>query len=244
MTTAAASGDSYVQFTETFGFLTSAPGGTQLFLTDVAGPAVGAETEKELWTSRGDGANTAVVNTATGWTSPIFWTVSGGGAAIVWYTRQLNAFTLSGLVRCNIRAHESNLAANASIGIELAVCDSDGTNVTVWALGRKEATINGSAGEITNAEAAWVFDIAGADLAVADGQRLRLRVFIDDCEGAALATGQTCTLTYDGTSGGATGDSYVTLSQSVSEFTPPERVEALYPAMIAPDPSMPRARSW
>lgn len=216
-TTGGASGDTYVQFNETFGFLTSAPAGTQMFLTDAAGPAVGAAIEKEMWTSRGDGVNSIVVNTAAGWTAPIQWTDSGGGTVVEWYSKQLQAFTLANLVRCNLRALESATSANASIRAELAICNSDGSGAAIWAAQDFQSTSLGD-WELGTSEAAKVFDIAGDDTAVTDGQRLRLRVYIDDGSDTAMGASQTCTLFYDGTSGGASGDSYITLSQSVTEF--------------------------
>lgn len=224
---AATDGDSFITFNETFTFQTSDPAGTTLYLTDVAGPAVGANLEKELWTSRGAGVDSIVVNTAAGWTAPIQWTDSGGGTAVEWYSRQLTAFTLADVVKLNLRANESTAAANASIRAELATCDSDGTNVTVWAAATliDAASLGGGLGagtdvfgELTTSEAAVRGYLAGSDLTVADGQRLRLRIFIDDSATAAMAASLTCTLYYDGTSGGASGDSFVILGQSVTEY--------------------------
>lgn len=216
--TGGAAGDSYVSFTETFGFLTTTPAGSTLYLTDVAGPAVGSAVEKEMWTSRGDGVNSIVRNTAAGWTAPLQWTDSAGGTVVEWYSKQLTAFTLSGLVRCNLRCLESSADAQAGLRAELAVCDNDGTNVAVWgATGYVSSTT--SLQELDTTEAAHVLDIAGDDLSVTSGQRLRLRVFLDDQDQIQLVTGHSATLYYDGTSGGASGDSYITLSQTVTELS-------------------------
>jgi hypothetical protein len=223
----AASGDgfSYISFAETFGVQTTEPTGTQLFLTTTTGPAVGANDEREMWTSRGGTFTTAVVNTASGWTAPIQWTTSAGGTAIEWYSRPLSAFTLDGLVRLNLRAFESSASANAGIRAEIAVCNNDGSGAVVWAAADlvDQASIGGGGtgtgfGEIgITAPAAVRSWLAGETTNVTDGQRLRLRVFVDDKADAPLVTGFTASLAYNFTSG-STGDSWIQLPQTVSEF--------------------------
>lgn len=239
--TGAANGDSFITFNETFGFQTSDPAGSTLYLTDVAGPAVGASVEKEMWTARGDGVNSIVVNTTAGWTAPIQWTNTAGGTAVEWYSKPLQAFTLAGVVKLNLRALESSSNAESGIRAELAVCNDDGSGAAVWAAasiisiaslgGASTSSGTDTAGELTTSEAAVVGYLAGSDVAVSAGQRLRLRVFIDDNARTSMVTAHTCTLFYDGTSGGASGDSFITLPQSVTEYVPgppwPQRAPAL-----------------
>lgn len=212
--TAGVTGDSYVSFTETFAFMTATPAGSTLYLTDVAGPAVGADIEKEMWTSRGSGVNEINTSTVVGWTAPIQATDSGGGTKVEWYSKPLAAFTLAERVLLNIRAFEITTAANASLRAELAVCNGDGSSAVVWAA----ANFNDSnSGELTTVEAAYVWHLAGDDLAVTSDQRLRLRVFLDDPSdvpmGSSVSGGH---IFYDGTSGGASGDSFITLTQTVT----------------------------
>lgn len=228
--TAGASGDTYVSFNETFGFQTSYGAGTTLYLTDNAGPAVGANDEKEMWTTAGGGtATTAVVNTTSGWTAPIQFTKTAGGTAIEWYSRRLQAFTLDGLVFCQFRMHESNIAANAGFTVELAICDSDGGNAVAWGTctpidsASPGGTVGsgGFDGELSNASSTWDFWIAGAATAVADGKRLRIRVFANDSAANPMVTGHTLTLTYGANSGvPADGASTLVLPQTVSEYVP------------------------
>jgi hypothetical protein len=218
---AAVDGDSWVQFTETFG-LTSpvVPGGSILYLTATAGPAVGAAIEKEMWTGRGGGVTTAVVNTVAGWTAPVQWTDAGGGTVMEWYSRQLAAFTLSGLVALNIRMRESNAAAECGYRCEIAVCNGDGSNATVWGAASGLTDVPPPSPELSGvSENLRNWFIAGADIAVTAGQRLRLRMYIDDTRQFPMVTGHTATLYYAGTSGGASGDSFITLPQSVAEFS-------------------------
>jgi hypothetical protein len=217
--TASANGDSFVTFNETFGFLTTAASGTQLFLTDVAGPSVSGFIEKEMWSSRGDGVNSFVVDTASGWTAPIQWTNSTtADTKVEWYSKRLSAFTLADIVNVNIRALTSNVITSGSLRAELAVCNDDGSNVTIWAAATYNHTTVG--GDIPTTETVCAFHLSGDDLAVAAGQRLRLRVYIDDASDSPLAGSQTATMFYDGTTGGASGDSWIQLTQSVTEYTP------------------------
>jgi len=213
--TAAADGDTFISFTETFGFQTTDPTGSTLYLTDTASDVATAAVDREAWTSRGGGVVNDVTNTAAGWTAPIQVTDTAGGTVVDWYTKQLQAFTLSGLVKFNLRAQESNLAANASVGVEIARVDADGTNATVWSYANRDS---GNDGEITGSEQAYTVYPASDDLAFTDGQRLRVRLFVDDRSDIPLVTGHTVTTYYNGTSGGASGDTFLILEQTVTEF--------------------------
>jgi hypothetical protein len=209
-TTAAADGDSYVTFTETFGFQTTNPSTTTLYPTTTgAGINPGSATENEMWTARGAGVTTAITNRVTGWTAPIQVTDTAGGTALEWYSKPLTAFTLAGVVLANIRASELTGGVVAP-RVELAVTASDGTSPTVWG----GTSIPQS---LTTTEGAKTCYVAGADLAITNGQRIRLRVFIDDSSDVAMnTTGATATLYYAGTAGGASGDTFLTFGQSLT----------------------------
>ncbi len=218
-TTAAADGDSYVTFTETFSFET-APSGSVLYLTDTASDInPGSIVSKEAWTSRGSGSVNAIRNTLTGWFTISQITSTGGGTLIEWYSKPLTAFTLGGICQFNIRALESNLAANASLAATVAVVNNDGSGAVQIGRAHIPGTLAGQLGEITGSDAAYVVNVGTDDVALTDGQRLRFRIYIDDCADVPLVTGHTVTVTYSGTSAAAAGDTYVTLPQSVSEFT-------------------------
>lgn len=223
-TSAGADGDSYVSFTETFGFMdeTAAPGGSQVFLTDTASDIdPGSAVEKEAWTTRGGSAVTKATNTAAGWVAPIQWTDGAGGSAIEWYTKALNPFTLTGLAKANLRLFESNAAANAGARCEIAVVNNDGSSPTVWCSWGISPTDTGSSiGELDTTQRAETFYLSGDDLSVAGNQRLRFRVYLDD-SAVQLVTGQTATLAYNGPTAAASGDSYITLAQTISEYVAP-----------------------
>ena len=227
--TSGGTGDSWIQFNETFGIQATEPNGTKLYLTDVAGPAIGSNVEKEMWTSAGDGTTATASSTAVvGWTAPIQVTVTGGGTAIEWYSKQVQAFTLADLVRINVWAHEGGAGVNSSLRAELAVVDDDGSNAVVWGAAtlishnlsvgmyQQDPTFN-VAGELTTTSSPVQAFLSGDDLSVTDGQRLRLRLYIDDCSDFAMGSGGV-TVTYDENVDDATGDSWIMLDQSISEF--------------------------
>jgi hypothetical protein len=138
------------------------------------------------------------------------------GTILEWYSPPLTAFTLADLVAVNARVLGSNANTGMVVGAVLYRVDEDGSNPTPYGTGvYNHAT---DAGELTDSEAAYAFNISGDDLALTDGQRLRLRLFVmgTDLQGMAGSA----TLYYAGTSGGASGDSYIQLSQSVSEYAP------------------------
>lgn len=187
---------------------------TTLFLTDSAAaidPGGGAVDSKEAWTSRGAGAVTKQTNDANGPTAPIQATNTLGGNTLEWYTRALQAFTLGGLVEVNLRARETVATTNATIRCEVAVVNNDGSGAVIWG-----AANDGI--ELGTAEAAMTFNIAGDAIAVTEGQRLRIRIFFDDMSGQGMANAGNLELFYAGTSGGASGDTFLKLGQTLMEL--------------------------
>lgn len=192
--------------------------GSVMYLTDTASDVSTASVDREAWTSRGSGSVDDVTNTAAGWTAPLQLTDTAGGTVVDWFTKQLNAFTLGGMCVFNIRALESSLAANASLKAEVAVVDSDGTNPVVVGVACIAPLALSTPGELTASDAAYTANVGVDDTAVSNGQRLRLRLYVDDMASDPLATGHTVTVSYSGTSANANGDTYVTLPQMVTEF--------------------------
>jgi hypothetical protein len=155
------------------------------------------------------------------------------GARMQWFTPQLTAFTLGDLIEVNLRMLQSNVDHGAAAVCEVAVVNADGSSPTVFGIAGFTAVYT-DGGRLTTSEAAYNFKISGDDTAVTEGQRLRIRVFAggysvfyanlgdgnDDTwigPDAAQATDHSYSLVYNGTSGGATGDSYVRFSQSITE---------------------------
>ena len=224
--TASADGDTYITFTETFDF-DGANNTTILVLKDTAasgGINPGSATEKEAWTGAGASNTNSVTNTAAGPTSPIQLTATAGGSQIEWYTRPLQAVTLSGAVYCDLRMLAS-VAGTATVRMEIARVDNDGTNATSWGWGGGGSESLNTWIRLTASEAAVQFMVSGDDLAIADGQRLRIRLHIDDFAGysatsQSLITGRTVTLSYNRTDSGSFLWFPVALVESVSSRVP------------------------
>lgn len=225
-------GDSWVQFTETLSFDTTTPGGTSIFLTDSAAaidPGGSSVDSKEAWTSRGAGAVSAVMNTANG---PIAlgtnqWTTSAGGNTIEWYSRRLGAVTLQGKVYCKVRAFESNGAIFASCVVEIARVDEDGSNPVIWARGVLANLTVHFVTALGTSELTREAYLSGNPLGC-NGHRLRFRVYCDDvyltAPSGPQTAGGTATLKYAGAAG-ATGDTFFTFSQTLTEFVAPGPVD-------------------
>jgi hypothetical protein len=67
-------------------------------------------------------------------------------------------------------------------------------------------------------EQAQSFLVSGTDVAVTNGQRLRIRLYIDDASAVAMNAG-TLTIFYAGAAA-ATGDTFLTFTQALTEYVP------------------------
>lgn len=205
--TGGASGDSFVTFTETFSLAETDPTGTTIFPTNTASAVATADNDLEAWTSRGAGVQSATRTSVTGNTAPLQF---AGAAGISWWTRPLAATTLSGVVLANIRGLESNVSANGTVRCEVAVTAGDGSGAAVWGATTMDA-------ELSSAEGVLAFYVSGANTAISEGQRIRIRIFADDMEGGGMVSGFTLTLRYAGTTGGASGDTFLTFPITLTE---------------------------
>lgn len=218
--TGGADGDTWVEFTETFSLLESDPTGSKYYLRNAASSIAdqgAGVTEKELSTTKGAGTSTVTRDTAAGFTAPLQWTVSSGGNTVEWYTPQLNAFTLAGVVRCNVWGIESSQLARAGLNVELAVVNNDGTGANVYGSWGAWQDGGGGGGEMNHlADTLMIAYVCGPDISVTTGQRLRLRARLDD-SWLALVSGHTASLKYDGATDAASGDSFLILTETVTE---------------------------
>lgn len=216
-----ADGDTYVQLNENVTFESATPAGTQLNLLTTLSPVSDGGDEREMWTGSGS-TDTAIAASVAGPASPQAWTKTSGGTQITWYSRKLDAVTLSGPIRVTIAA-SNGAAANSWPYVELARVDQDGSNALVFGYGLLSE--DGGSGEPGGAgdrgfQAGNSFassDIGIATTAFTDGQRIRLRLFQDDNyrhTSTRMGAADT-TLTF-----GDTG-SHIILSDSATEFSVP-----------------------
>lgn len=147
--------------------------------------------------------------------------------AIAWLSFRVNAFTLSGSITANLRMSENAMANN--IGAQLVVerRDLNGAIISVVANSEKGT-------ELGTNEAAQNWAITPTSTAFADGDRISISVCFNDA-GGTMAAGATCNLWWDGPTSGASGDSYVTFTETITEFVAADRVPRFspYPQLLA-----------
>ena len=135
-----------------------------------------------------------------------------------WYTKKLTAFTLSDKITANLRVRLQN-APGGNAAVEIAVCNADGTGAVVYGRGIPCATAS------TLTETAYTCDIIGPNISVTDQQRIRIRFMRDatlgPITGAFATTVSTDQVFYNGPTGGASGDTFITFSQTLTEAVNP-----------------------
>lgn len=155
--------------------------------------------------TRGSAVTTAVVNTTSGGTD-IQWTVTGGGAALSFCTRPLSAaVTISGTVTVNVWAVESAAQANAEFRLKLFRLQPNGTKTLF-------ATLDDGS-ELPTTIAAQNYTGTPTSTAFSIGDRIVMEPYITNI--GTMGANRTCSMTYNGGSAGASGDSYVTFNETV-----------------------------
>ncbi|MBI4457919.1 hypothetical protein HY633_03075, partial [Candidatus Uhrbacteria bacterium] len=192
---------------------------TPFYLRDsVSSINPGADEERDLLLTRGAASVGYVKGTVAGTVTPpttaTQFTKTNGGTGQIWYTNPLNAVTVSGNVTFNLRAKESATSANSTITAELLRADNSGAILSTI------VSVQLSQSELTTTDAAKNWTKAPTSTALSAGDRLAVRVYIDDGSGVTMGNGRTVTMTIDGPSAGAAGDSYVQLTEAVSEQPP------------------------
>ena len=141
-------------------------------------------------------------------------TTAGGGAQIYFATESLNAFTLSANPVITYRAQESNAMANHGIGnTNLFRCESDGSgaeNIGTGALPSVELTTS-------EASSTETITLTAPPYSITAGQRFYFLIRWRAGVGGTAASGYTLTFSYNGTSGGGSGDAFVTFSETITE---------------------------
>lgn len=137
-----------------------------------------------------------------------------GVTGLTWITNPLNAVTISGNISYNIRALESNTMANYGLFVGVYRIPSGGGAETTFAsmsqtveLGTVQAAFTETSAPITSP-------------AFAAGDRLAINIFWLPGAGAgATASGFTVSGFYNGPTGGASGDTFITFTETITEQT-------------------------
>jgi hypothetical protein len=187
--------------------------------------------KKVLGFTRGSGATTATDNTISSLaTIPIsgggLYQQAGAGAtsssqigsggnltliatSLVWITEPLNAVTVAGTITVNSRAFESAAAANYGAHAVVGYIKvSPLRNNVVFGFG-------GNTTELGTAEAATSISITPTSTALAAGDMLYV-VLGYASAGGTSSSGRTASVVYAGTAGGASGDTFVTFTETIT----------------------------
>lgn len=239
--TASVNGDSWIQFSETFGFQITDPTTTTLYLRTTASACdPDADTNLEMWTTIGSVSDFSTTRaTVAGPTSPLRFQRSS--VDVTWYSRPLQATTLQGPVRVHLRAATDLANRNTALRAQLAVVDDDGSGASTWAeVALPWCAGGGNVGYLTNSHDNFYGYLAGDDMAVTDGQRLRLRIFIDDATADPMISGGVANFLID--DGSESTTAWLKLPVALTEYVPPAFVPQVQ--IVAPNTAVHRASRW
>lgn len=186
---------------------------TTLFLltTDETGVTIGSNTEYKLATVRGSGvANRATTSTAGG--NHIVATNGGGGATMIWLYR-VNAVTISSTVTFNFWGLELTMNDNVGMAAIVSRYNSAGTFVS-------DVVAQGNAGhadgvELGTSTSAMNWTATPTSTSFNNGDWLAVIVH---CEAVGVMAAGQFTLNVNGTSAGVFGDTFVTFTETITEF--------------------------
>lgn len=186
---------------------------TKLFLRETT--TTGVADYRDMVTTAGAGATTAVVNSTDSGTE-IQWTKTAGGVAMTWISGRapVGGFTLAGTMTMSIWAHESATTVNAGGRVRVYIRSVYGDMIEVgggpWDDG-VEFTKD------TPTEMTWTGD--PTDAPVAENERIVVKFYITNI---GVMKAGTCTLTYDAADA-ATGDSFFQINETIT-FKPESEI--------------------
>lgn len=136
-------------------------------------------------------------------------TASGTWISLGYFaTPPLNAFTLTGSISCNLRGLEANTNANASLGVRFYKWTrSAGLGALIV---QASATV-----ELGTAETAVAATATAPSTAFANGDVLVAEMGIINI--GSMGSGRAVTLYFNGPTAGASGDSYITIPQTITQ---------------------------
>ncbi|MFA7008369.1 MAG: fibronectin type III domain-containing protein [Elusimicrobiales bacterium] len=189
---------------------------TKLYLRDTVSSL--SPNGRELTYDKGAAVVTYTKNTVAGAVTPptgaTQFTETAGGAVVAWYSDPLDAVTINGNVTFNIWAKESATAANATITAELLLANNAGVIQSVI------ASVLIPRAELTTTLKAQNWVKAPASTTLSNGDRLALRIYIDDGNTVKMASGRTVTATLGGGTAGVSGDSWLTVTEDLAPASP------------------------
>jgi hypothetical protein len=183
----------------------------------------------KLSTTPGTAVATKTVNTATA--AQVQWTDGAGGSAIEWCSDPLSSSaTISSAVTFNIWAVESNMSANAGARARLYKVSNDRATWTEMGGGPWDDNVEFPY-PTTRAAHSWT-GTPTSNNALSAGDRIGVRLFLDDNCGVALVNGYTATLGFDDDVASADGDTYIETVENLT-FASNQTVNGVAAAIAA-----------
>lgn len=138
---------------------------------------------------------------------------------MVWYSPPLQAVSITGTITVNFRGLESGMTVNAEFQWTISRYNNAGTSNLGDLVTR--STVDGQADdELGTAESAHNKAFSPfASQPLVNGDRIRVEVWFGGTASGFFGANGTCTIYTDGPTGGASGDSYVTFTETLTEYT-------------------------
>lgn len=207
--------DSFIEFTETLDFSAlPAPTTKFYFRNEAADSDLSGDVDKALELTPGSSAVAKATNTVAGPTSGIQVTDGAGGTSIVWWSKPLNAISIpvDSIITINLWGLQSNAAPNCLFRVRIDHTDNAGTSI----LHNFGDGSNPSEFSTSALADKFYFRVSSA-FDTADGDRIRVIVFIDDVPSVGtMASGYTATFRY-GYDVANTADSWIGFEEEITE---------------------------
>lgn len=187
---------------------------TTLYYSDITHPTytiAGFVVKRLLVNTKDDGLS--VFTTSSAASQPIGVTQTAGGTACIWVTEPLEAITISANISHNVWGSESSMNANFGPCCRVDEYDSSGTSVSTLigtgAVGFADGVEYGT----SRALHTWTGTTTSQSIDI--GNRLAFRLMHGGI--ASPASGFTLTIGLGGTTNGADGDTFSTLTENIVE---------------------------
>jgi hypothetical protein len=162
--------------------------------------------------TRGAALTVGTTDTVAGPTSGVQVTETvAADEELAWFTPPLSAITISGTVTFNVWMAENNMSANVCARVRVERCDRYGAVISTIVNAQ-----NGTTEIPVTTRSAQNWTATPTSTTLADGDRLKITVWGDDAA-SNMGSGFTFTLGYNGATGAADGDSYVTFAETLVE---------------------------
>ena len=130
---------------------------------------------------------------------------------MAWYTQPLDAVTITGTVTFNVWMAENNMSANVAARMRAERTDGSGSVISEIATAQHATEIAVTTRAVRN------FTATPTSTTLSAGDRIRITILGDDA--GTMASGFSFNASYGSGSAGTDGDTFVTFTETITEFT-------------------------